>query len=138
MSDQPSSAWGELYVRYAEPKRGDHENTPVYNAFNAAVRSAKDRLTAEDLPMIAAARVLALKIDMEEEYFAELAFEAERTRKSPPSRDNASHTQFLNYLKALGFSPEIRETRESKKKPEPTAGGAGLRGLRAVPRPNAG
>lgn len=117
----------------------DHD-TPTLDAFNAAVKAAAARLTDEDLPLIAGGRALALKIDVSDLYFQALTDEAERRHRNPPSMDNASHTQFLNYCNALGFGPVAREksdvTTSKIKKPE--TGSAKLSRLRAVPKPSAG
>lgn len=97
----------------------DREPTPVLDALNEAVESAR-HLTPMDRPAVEAARALALKIDMADRYFEALADHAAEGK--PPSQDNVSIPTFLKYCDALGLTP-IGRTRADIEKAKGGAGG---------------
>lgn len=85
----------------------ESKHTPVLDALNDAVRQAK-HLGSDDLPAIEAARALARKIDLADEYFDHLADYAADHESRPPSQDNVSIPSFLKYCESLGLTPAGR------------------------------
>lgn len=105
--------------------------TPVLDALNEAVAKATHLDAAADAPAIAAARALALKIDLADEYFKALEKEAAKCNRRPPSPDNVSLPTFLKYCDALGLTPAGR----GKLTQKPEGKGGKLGRLQSVPKP---
>ena len=110
------------------------EPTPVLDALNMAIEKAKHLDAEVDGPAIEAARALALKIDMADLYFEELAERAEARKLRPPSPDNVSIPTFLKYCESLGLTPAGRGKLVGGK-PEGSKSGGGLASVSNIPRP---
>ena len=110
-------------------------DTPILDALNEAVEGAT-HLTALDEPAVEAARALARKIDLMDEYFQALAEDAADRNLRTPSVDNVSIPTFLKYCDALGLTPagRARQTKEPTTTGGETGGGKGgkLAHLRSV------
>lgn len=103
----------------AEPER---ELGPVAAGLEVAIAEATQgtRLTKADAGAVAAARVLARRIDEEAErwdYCLAWAADAARQgeRPKPPPADNVSLSAFLNYCSALGLTPAARKATPDQK-----------------------
>lgn len=92
----------------------------VIDATEAAIAAAA-HLTPMDAGAVEALRALARKIDGADEYFMELAFEAEDRKSRPPSQDNVSIPTYLKFCESLGLTPAGR-VRLAEKKPEAGSG----------------
>lgn len=112
----------------------DRMETPVLDALNEAVAKATHLNKPVDAPAIEAARALARKIDLADEYFERLAnYNADHDLR-PPSADNVSIPTFLKYCESLGLTPAGRAKLTEGKKPEGKPGGK-LASVSSIPRP---
>lgn len=111
----------------------DHPQTPVLDALNDAVERAP-HLGNLDKPAVEAARALARKIDLTDEYFEALAEDAAERKLKPPAQDNVSIPTFLKYCESLGLTPAGRAKLAEGKKPEAKTGGK-LASVSDIPRP---
>ena len=91
---------------------------------------AAGHLTDQDAGMIAAIRALALKIDVADDYFRELAEQAAIRKHRPPSQDNVSLPTYLKYCAELLLTPASRERTPPAK--TGGTGGSKLAQLRSV------
>lgn len=78
---------------------------------SVALARADGQLSMRDEAAIVAAAQLARKIDLTDEYFAELERDAIKNHLRPPAQDNVSQPSFLKYLDALGLTPAARQTK---------------------------
>lgn len=79
----------------------------LLDATNEAIKAAT-HLTPMDAGSLEAIRQLALKIDVQDDYFQALAADAEERKSRPPSQDNVSIPTYLKYAEALGLTPSGR------------------------------
>jgi hypothetical protein len=98
-------------------------DTPILDALNEAVTKAT-HLGVLDKPAVEAARALARKIDLMDEYFDALADDVASRNLRPPSVDNVSLPTFLKYCDALGLTPAGRSRQTKETQPAPENGGA--------------
>lgn len=105
-----------------------------------AQATTEQRLGKSDAGAVAALRVLARKIDSEDQ-MRELALQAAAdSGGKPPPIDNVSIPTYLKYCESLGLTPAGRRPAATTGKGEggTKSGGTssgGLRGLATVPRP---
>lgn len=92
--------------------------------------AAAGHLTPTDAGMLAAIRALALKIDVADDYFRELADLAAVRKHRPPSPDNVSLPTYLKYCAELLLTPASREKTPPAKAGD--GGGSKLARLRSV------
>ncbi|MGZ4530741.1 MAG: terminase small subunit [Mycobacteriaceae bacterium] len=85
--------------------------TGLVEATEQAIKAAK-HLTDMDAGAVEALRALALKIDMQDDYFQALAEHNEERKLRPPSQDNVSIPTYLKYAEALGLTPNGRTKAE--------------------------
>ena len=97
------------------------------DATEASIQAA-GHLTPADDAAVEALRVLARKIDDDEERWEILRDWNERQQLRPPSQDNVSLPTYLRYCEALGMTPSGR----AKLKAPKGAEGGKLAKLRAV------
>lgn len=109
-------------------------DTPVLDALNESVAKATHLNATVDAAAIEAARALARKIDLADEYFERLAAYHAENDLRPPSADNVSIPTFLKYCESLGLTPAGRTKLTEGKKPEGKPGGK-LASVSNVPRP---
>lgn len=102
----------------------------ILDATDRTIKAAK-HLTDMDAGAVETIRALALKIDLQDEYFQELADQASERKLRPPSPDNVSIPTYLKYCEALGLTPSGRTKLEPAKEPEDKSGNK-LAGLRSV------
>lgn len=108
------------------------EKLSVAAALELALESA-EHLTSVDSAAVAAARALALKIDMQDQYFQELADLARESKSRPPSVDNVSLPTFRNYLESLGLIPSGRKAEhQMPAKPQVDTGMGKFKGMKLV------
>lgn len=98
----------------------ERQDTPVLDALEGSVKAAA-HLTPADAAAVQAARALALKIDMADRYFEELADSHAERNLRPPSQDNVSIPTFLKYCESLGLTPAGRKVPAQA---DPAKGGA--------------
>ncbi len=96
---------------------------PVERATNASIRAAT-HLTPADAGAIAALKILARKIDTEDELRERALDYAREHQTKPPSVDNVSLPTYLKFSAELGLSPAGRGRLPERK----GAGGGGKRG----------
>ena len=106
--------------------------TELVDATERAIKAAK-HLTDMDIGAVQSLRILALKIDADEERWERLADDAAENKLRPPSIDNVSIPTYLKYCEALGLTPAGR-LKISTKQPEGggASGGSALGKLRSV------
>ena len=112
-----------------------HDNeapvTPVLDALNDAVKVAT-HLGPMDAAAVEAARALARKIDLHDEYFEALTDDALVYDLRPPSQDNVSIPTFLKYCESLGLTPSGRARAEIEKPKGGASGGSKLAQLQSL------
>ena len=119
----------------AEPKR--HE-TPVLDATNKSIAAAKHLDAKVDAGAIETLRALALKVDMMDAYFEELADYATEHRLRPPSQDNVSIPTYLKFAESMGLTPAGRTKLTAGKDGKPAGGTTKktpLASVSDIPRP---
>lgn len=79
----------------------------LLDATDAAIAAAT-HLTKMDAGPVEALRQLAVKIDVQDDYFQALAADAAEHNRRPPSQDNVSIPTYLKYAEALGLTPSGR------------------------------
>ncbi len=80
----------------------------LLDATDKAIAAAK-HLTDMDAGAVEAIRALAVKIDVMDDYFDELAAQNAERKLKPPSQDNVSIPTYLKYAEALGLTPSGRK-----------------------------
>ena len=80
----------------------------LLDATDKAIKAAT-HLTDMDAGAVEAIRALAVKIDVMDEYFDELAAQNAERKLKPPSQDNVSIPTYLKYAEALGLTPSGRK-----------------------------
>lgn len=103
----------------------------VLEATEASIAAAS-HLTDADAGAVAALRMLAQKIDTEDELRDVALSWSEEHKQRPPSIDNVSVPTYLKFCDSLGLTPAGR-ARLAEKKPEAKGGKLGR--LAAVPKP---
>jgi len=83
----------------------------ILDATDKAIAAAP-HLGPMDAGTVEAIRALALKIDLQDDYFRELAAHNEERKLRPPSQDNVSIPTYLKYAEALGLTPSGRTKAE--------------------------
>lgn len=97
---------------------GRSEPTPLVDATNEALAAAGDAIADRDAGTVQAILDVAMKVDMADRYFEDLADDAAVSGRRPPSQDNVSLPTYLKYADALGLTPAARARMAPK--PEPT------------------
>jgi hypothetical protein len=113
-------------------------DTPVLDATNESIKAAKHLDPKIDAGAIETLRALALKVDMMDAYFEELAEYATEHRLRPPSQDNVSIPTYLKFAESMGLTPAGRAKLVDGKGGKPTAGAArktSLASVSDIPRP---
>jgi len=109
----------------------------VEEATEASIKAAT-HLTSADLGAVQALRMLARKIDTEDELRGLALDYAAEHKQKPPSVDNVSVPTYLKFCESLGLTPAGRG-RLPEKKPEASGGKlALLRGEAQANRSSAG
>jgi hypothetical protein len=97
-----------------------HEPGAVLAAFEESVKAAGDRLGKVDAGAVAAARVLARKIDAMEDEPAGVSEEGELREERRRSLDNVTLPTYLKFLDALGLTPAGRRLLEQNQTGRPS------------------
>ena len=77
--------------------------------------AAATHLTKADAGAVEVLYTLAMKIDLMDEYFDELANDARENERRPPSQDNVSIPTYLKFCESLGLTPAGRAKLEEAK-----------------------
>lgn len=102
----------------------------ILDATRRAIAGA-GHLTDMDQGAVETLLALALKIDMQDAYFQELAEQAAVRKLRPPAQDNVSIPTYLKFCDSLGLTPAGR-LRLDPVKTNGDSGGSKLARLRAV------
>ena len=105
----------------------------ILDATNRAIKAAS-HLGSMDAGAVETIRALALKIDLQDEYFEALADDAAQNDRRPPAQDNVSIPTYLKYAESLGLTPAGRTKLADAPKGKGDGGGK-LGKLQSVPKP---
>lgn len=108
----------------------------LLDATDAAIKAAT-HLTPMDAGSVEAIRQLAVKIDVMDDYFDELAAQNAERNLKPPSQDNVSIPTYLKYAEALGLTPSGR-TKAAIEAPKGAGAGGTLGKLQGLKGGKAG